>query len=935
MASTRAALLLLLLAAPAPLARGFSPSAQCGNDHPSLAAEMATPPLVVPQAYHESDARALQQQPGTQAYGGAPFPAVTQCGAQTYSTTWVPLTPANARPIRITVVWDLIANGDTGVCDDGAPGPCTYQCTSAGQTGVRVKGTDGVSYSASGFTCSASDAVGSLKPDVPANYFSPAMNVNSKIMYDRTTAAVNFWASTLQVVPVLDSIVIPTSGLSNSALGVTKHVCPSASTTSCAALTHSHTDLVVIMTARPSPNSPIAGYALCLQSDQWGRCTVGQFNWVPDGLDAAGYALGSEPSREAELHTALHEMVHVFGGMGPGSYQPSSNFVDNASGCRQPTASVILVKPDDPAYPAGSNKPVTYIVSPRVANLTRFYFSCPTAVGFPLEDVPLGKGVHWEARVAGSELMSYGANSGQVYLSDITLAFLEDTGHFYANYSKAGFIVVSSYSSDAAATTVSRAVPFLGEGGNTYVPPPPAPPGAPRWGYKQGCAWLGQATPNPPLNMAILPPYTCATANVQLCTADNRLSAVCIVQSTYTAISDKPSYGGYSQVQLGATGGTPAPVYGPYGVATPGALAGYRNSLPVWAQWFSDAGAQTATANAPGATGANTGGYNDAMDYMPVPVGYWSCAYQVPGTNSTPASGDQANPLASVVVDSGDMQKFGGQLRCPTCRCMQSSLMEMRSGNLQTSFPSYGLCYRTNCAMTTYLQVAIKGQFDGGTYWYQCPEKGGKLYIPGFFGALTCPPALSFCALEPISGLRYPEQDVYWEWIFWLGLCGGAALAFLVCALPCIRERCITFWKVCCGARVFDPPGGHEEGAPTMPFHPVAARSLMVISFLTFVSGAGIAGTMAWVIKTTLILTGTVEVLGIGMLLLMLSLLGCCASYKRAEFGPSCWAIGYFFLVLLVILVSIFVVIYQFQFSTWINTVRPSAPLLSKAPSTR
>jgi hypothetical protein len=38
----------------------------------------------------------------------------------------------------------------------------------------------------------------------------------------------------------------------------------------------------------------------------------------------------------------------------------------------------------------------------------------------------------------------------------------------------------------------------------------------------------------------------------------------------------------------------------------------------------------------------------------------------------------------------------------------------------------------------------------------------------------------------------------------------------------------------------------------------------MVISFLTFVSGAGIAGTMAWVIKTTLILTGTVEVLGIG-----------------------------------------------------------------------
>jgi hypothetical protein len=34
--------------------------------------------------------------------------------------------------------------------------------------------------------------------------------------------------------------------------------------------------------------------------------------------------------------------------------------------------------------------------------------------------------------------MSYGSSSGEVYLSDATLAFLEDTGQYIANYSMAG-----------------------------------------------------------------------------------------------------------------------------------------------------------------------------------------------------------------------------------------------------------------------------------------------------------------------------------------------------------------------------------------------------------------------------------------------------------------------------------------------------------------
>ncbi len=71
------------------------------------------------------------------------------------------------------------------------------------------------------------------------------------------------------------------------------------------------------------------------------------------------------------------------------------------------------------------------------------------------------------------------------------------------------------------------------------------------------------------------------------------------------------------------------------------------------------------------------------------------------------------------------------------------------------------------------LQVGIKGVFGGKTvYWYACPPDGGKLYIPGFTGAFHCPAAISFCSLETVTGQKYPEQNILYEYIFW-----GAILA--------------------------------------------------------------------------------------------------------------------------------------------------------------
>lgn len=86
-------------------------------------------------------------------------------------------------------------------------------------------------------------------------------------------------------------------------------------------------------------------------------------------------------------------------------------------------------------------------------------------------------------------------------------------------------------------------------------------------------------------------------------------------------------------------------------------------------------------------------------------------------------------------------------------------------------------------------QVAIRGQVGSQTFWYKCPQEGGKLYIPGFSGAFHCPPAEDFCRFEDASGIRYPETQLWWEWLFWGLLIGVPLLFLLLCGCSCIRER--------------------------------------------------------------------------------------------------------------------------------------------------
>ena len=55
------------------------------------------------------------------------------------------------------------------------------------------------------------------------------------------------------------------------------------------ACSYDNTDLVVVLTMMPAYSDDIAGFAKSLQTDDWGRTTVGWFNFVPNQIDASIY----------------------------------------------------------------------------------------------------------------------------------------------------------------------------------------------------------------------------------------------------------------------------------------------------------------------------------------------------------------------------------------------------------------------------------------------------------------------------------------------------------------------------------------------------------------------------------------------------------------------------------------------------------------------
>lgn len=178
-------------------------------------------------------------------------------------------------------------------------------------------------------------------------------------------------------------------------------------------------DLVLLVTTRPTTGNTLA-WAVACERDQWGRAIAGHVNVAPRHLTAEAETLLSA--------TLIHEVMHVLG-FDPHAF---AHFRDERKRRR---AKVIEQVMDEKL-----GRMVTRVVLPRVVMHSRHHYGAfsENFTGLELEDGG-GRGTsgsHWEKRLLMNEIMTGSVDTRSV-VSKMTLALLEDSGWYQANYSAA------------------------------------------------------------------------------------------------------------------------------------------------------------------------------------------------------------------------------------------------------------------------------------------------------------------------------------------------------------------------------------------------------------------------------------------------------------------------------------------------------------------
>ncbi|XP_019458050.1 PREDICTED: uncharacterized protein LOC109358336 [Lupinus angustifolius] len=181
----------------------------------------------------------------------------------------------------------------------------------------------------------------------------------------------------------------------------------------------SDADLVLLVTTRPTTGNTLA-WAVACERDQWGRAIAGHVNVAPRHLTAEAETLLSA--------TLIHEVMHVLG-FDPHAF---AHFRDDRKRRRNQVTEQVM---DEKI-----GRMVTRVVLPRVVMHSRYHYAAFSGnfSGLELEDGG-GRGTsgsHWEKRLLMNEIMTGSVDTRSV-VSKMTLALLEDSGWYKANYSMA------------------------------------------------------------------------------------------------------------------------------------------------------------------------------------------------------------------------------------------------------------------------------------------------------------------------------------------------------------------------------------------------------------------------------------------------------------------------------------------------------------------
>ena len=205
--------------------------------------------------------------------------------------------------------------------------------------------------------------------------------------------------------------------------------------------------------------------------DQYGRPIAGTINFCPGALSTQYWKFDVGVTTHELMHTLImsNTLFQFFYDRNLGKFQGKDNVISEAD---------------------TNGLDNSYIITPKVKQIAQNHFGCASLIGAPLEnDGGASSLSHWEGKYLQSELMCGTIFTAVMYLSDFTLALMEDSQWYKIDY---------NYSESMT------------------------------WGYNEGCSFINGDCVDSATSQSNYDQYWCTSTLDDGCSYDYSTIASCI-----------------------------------------------------------------------------------------------------------------------------------------------------------------------------------------------------------------------------------------------------------------------------------------------------------------------------------------------------------------------------------------------------------------------
>ena len=261
----------------------------------------------------------------------------------------------------------------------------------------------------------------------------------------------NFWSSALAVVPVSGNLKVSSAELDN------REFCGDSEFTRVPS-EHISTgvadsDLILYVSGTPSSrfcSGTTLAVAVACNFDQFDRPTAGAINICLDQIELDDDGTASDAITKDNIDVLIHEVAHVLGHSSnsyrffwdsdTGTERTARPFESRTVTCVDDKERTLIL-PDENTMKfsqASNGQRYAALVTPKVKAVARNQFDCQSLEGAKLENQPTGSdsctGDHWDEHDYYPEALSGVISPTTNILSHLTLALMEDSGWYQANY---------------------------------------------------------------------------------------------------------------------------------------------------------------------------------------------------------------------------------------------------------------------------------------------------------------------------------------------------------------------------------------------------------------------------------------------------------------------------------------------------------------------